>query len=505
MSKLSSVVLGLRERGIILDRGALDFIDENNISREEIEGLKIKSLILTREILERELKRLIEPVKEKIEDKKHEKENIVTKTIKEEPEAIKPCLKSSRDIPHSVIVENLNCYEPAEKNVGSFVEYFNARYNAMKNILAHRQELKNLVSIGRFTKFSNDKNISVIGLVSNISKSKNDNTILEIEDPTGRIKAIIKENKDIGEGDILNDEVLGITGSIFNGFLFVESIVLPDVPLSRAIRRVNDAVSAAFISDTHYGSKYFSQKIESRFLNWIRSSEGAQVKYLFICGDIVDGVGIYPGQEADLLVKDIYAQYALFEEFIMKIPEHIQIILCPGNHDAVRMGEPQPILPRELVPKLHDMKNVYLTTNPAYVNIHAIDSEGINVLMYHGYSFTSIVDAVPYLRQKGLQNPQHVMTYVLRRRHLAPTYGSTIAIPEKKDSLIITKIPDIFQTGDLHSHAIDNYKGITLISSSTFQNQTPFMDRVGHIANPGKVTVVDLNTRNTRCLDFTKE
>jgi len=35
------------------------------------------------------------------------------------------------------------------------------------------------------------------------------------------------------------------------------------------------------------------------------------------------------------------------------------------------------------------------------------------------------------------------MKYVLKRRHLAPTYGATIISPEKNDALVINKIPDI--------------------------------------------------------------
>ena len=359
------------------------------------------------------------------------------------------------------------------------------------------------MSIGRFTKFSNDRDVSVIGMVKGVSKSKAGNTVVDLEDPTGKIMVIVKDQSGIGEDELLNDEVIGIHGSTFNGFFYADSIVLADVPLPTGIKTVSDHVSAVFVSDLHFGSKYFNKGIEERFLKWIMSSPGAQVKYLFICGDIVDGVGIYPGQDSELLVKDIYGQYGLFEEFVKKIPGHIQVIICPGNHDVVRIGEPQPAFTREFLPNICDDDNVYLVANPSYVNIHGFGlDEGIKVLMYHGYSFTGIIDAVPYLRQKGLRYPQHVMEYVLKRRHLAPPYGATVGMPEKQDSLVISKVPDIFQTGDLHSHAIDKYKGITLISSSTFQDQTPFMDRVGHIGNPGKISVVDLHTGEAKCVDL---
>lgn len=499
MSEISEVISSLKERGIILNRETIEFITENKISQKDIDSMSLNALFLTKEFLEDKLKidcqKIAAPDYADSTKKDEESEEIqVESTIQK--------FNAAKDYPHSVRIENIYCGEPMERNVDSFVEYFNARYNAVKNILSRRQELKNLISMSRINKYTTEKNISVIGIVCGISKSKSGNTIIELEDPSGKMNALLKDQKNGTETEIIVDEIIGVRGNISEGFMFAESIVFPDIPMPTGGSKTKDPVSAAFISDLHYGSKYFSKKIESKFLKWIKSHESSRIKYIFIAGDIVDGIGIYPSQEADLLVKDIYDQYSMFEEFIMKIPEHIQIIVCPGNHDAVRMAEPQPQLPKELLLRIHDMKNVYLTTNPSFVNIHEIDSQGINVLMYHGYSFTSIIDSVPSLRQAGLRNPQNVMEYILKRRHLAPTYGSTIISPDKNDSLVINKIPDIFHTGDLHSHAIAIYKGVTLISSSTFQNQTPFMDRVGHVANPGKVTIVDLDTRNTYCIDF---
>lgn len=503
MNDASEIISCLREKGIIINRHALEYIKEKNIHRKDIETLKTESLFLTKEMLVNHFKK--DTVKSLTQKTDETTVEIIDEESRGHTEKIKNKPIDAKKSQHSVIIESPDCDEPHEISSESFTEYFNARYNILKNLLLRRPELKNPISIGRLNKFSQDKDISLIGMVSDIRKSKNDNLILVIEDATGKINALIKKQTNNVEDEIILDDVIGVKGNVSNGFMFVDSVVLADVPLPKQINKVNDSVSAVFLSDLHYGSKHFNTKIESRFLKWIKSDDASAVKYLFLVGDNVEGVGIYPNQESELVVKYIYEQYALFEEFILKIPEHIQIIICPGNHDAVRMAEPQPRLRKELVPRLYEKENVYLTTNPATVNIHAIDCQGINVLMYHGYSFTSIVDVVPYLRQNGLGNPQHVMKYLLKRRHLAPTYGSTIALPEKEDRLAITRLPDIFLTGDLHSYATDNYKGITLISASTFQNQTPFMDRVGHVANPGKVTIVDLSTREVRCIDMNNQ
>ena len=70
----------------------------------------------------------------------------------------------------------------------------------------------------------------------------------------------------------------------------------------------------------------------------------SQVKYVFVVGDLVDGVGIYPGKDKELTITDIYSQYEECATLLAKIPKHIKIIVCPGNHDAMRVAEPQPCL-----------------------------------------------------------------------------------------------------------------------------------------------------------------
>jgi len=42
-------------------------------------------------------------------------------------------------------------------------------------------------------------------------------------------------------------------------------------------------------------------------------------------GDIVDGIGAYPGQKEELIVKDIYKQYEMFSDLIEKVPDYIKV------------------------------------------------------------------------------------------------------------------------------------------------------------------------------------
>ena len=74
-------------------------------------------------------------------------------------------------------------------------------------------------------------------------------------------------------------------------------------------------------------------------------------------------------------------------------------------------------------------------------------------------------------------------------------YRITYICPIIPDHLVIDPIPDIFVMGHIHSFATGNYKGITLINSSTLQDRTDFQRRMGHKPDPGKAAVIDLNTR----------
>jgi DNA polymerase II small subunit len=94
------------------------------------------------------------------------------------------------------------------------------------------------------------------------------------------------------------------------------------------------------------------------------------------------------------------------------------------------------------------------------------------------------------------------MVDLLKRRHLAPTYGSNLLSPESEDHLVIEEKPDVFVSGHLHSHSNYSYKGVNVINSSTFQAQTDFQKRVGHEPDPGKVTLVNFKNRNTEVKQF---
>ncbi|MFB6295137.1 MAG: metallophosphoesterase, partial [Candidatus Nanohaloarchaea archaeon] len=303
--------------------------------------------------------------------------------------------------------------------------------------------------------------------------------IVYLEDPTGITKVLVEGE----EGErIVQDEVIGVSGALGDDIIFADQVVWPDVPLPGDVPSTSEEVYAAFISDIHFGSTETLNDRLDEFVNWLDSgnSYAQKIRYLFVVGDAVEGVGTYPGQEADLEVTNIYKQYDRFIDFIKRIRDDIEIIICPGNHDMVRLAEPQPPLPEEAVPELYEMDNVHLTPNPAYVRIHGHDDGGVNVLLYHGYSFDGHVDTLPHLRENAYEEPEHAMIDWLKRRHLAPIYGSNLVVPDEEDPLVIDEVPDIIAAGHTHSFACTTYKGINVVCAGTFQDQTDFQERMGH-------------------------
>jgi len=139
------------------------------------------------------------------------------------------------------------------------------------------------------------------------------------------------------------------------------------------------------------------------------------------------------------------------------------------------------------------------------INIHASkEFPGFDVLLYHGYSFDYYVSNVDAIRTNGgYDRADLIMRFLLQKRHLAPSHGSTLYIPDtKKDALIISKIPDFFITGHIHKANVSNYKNITNICCSCWQSKTTFQERVGHNPEPSRVPVVNLKTREVKMLKF---
>ncbi|HLD72800.1 MAG TPA: DNA-directed DNA polymerase II small subunit [Candidatus Nanoarchaeia archaeon] len=406
--------------------------------------------------------------------------------------------------------------KPRKYAVKDFVNIFVTRYRFLESLLRNRQELRGTLSINRVLEKKEKENVSIIGMVEEVSTTKSGHLVFNLEDLTGKIKVLVsKNNKELfNQGkELVPDEVIGINGMSSDKIIFAERIVWPDFPELPELKKSPLEEYALFISDIHVGSKMFLKQEFLKFLRWLRGETGTEaqkalaqkVKYLVIAGDLVDGIGIYPSQEEELEINDITKQYQEFVELIKQVPLDKQIIVCPGNHDLVHLAEPQPKFYKEFSACLSEVPNLTLITNPGMINIGKTKNfSGFNVLVYHGYSFDYYVNNVEPIRNNGgYTRADLIMQFLLKRRHLAPSFQSTPYFPaHAEDPLLIKKIPDIFITGHIHYCKVANHKGVTLISGSCWQSKTAFQEKMGHEPEPGRVPIVNLQTREIKILKF---
>lgn len=417
--------------------------------------------------------------------------------------------------------------------VDDFTKYFRNRLNEMRKILQGNTSLKNLVSINKIS--GNRQGISIIGIVSDKSVTKNRNLLLEVEDLTGKIRVLINANNpklyEKAE-EICLDSVLGFSGVGNKEIIFANDVVFPDTVLQERKKSPVDE-SVIFLGDLHFGSKLFLENGFSKFIDYINGKvpntpEVEKIKYLFLVGDIIAGVGVYPNQERDLILKDIEEQFLGVSQILNKVRKDIKIIISPGNHDGVRLMEPQPLLNERYAWSIYDLKNVILTGNPAYVNIGAKDNfsiqnpaediaksdvksdtqsfSGFDVLTYHGFSYPYYANTVPkFMTEKTLNFPDKIMTYLLRNRHLAPSHASVQYYPSEEDNLMIKKIPDIFVSAHTHKSAVSYYNNILVISTSSWEAKTSNQERMGNEPDFCKVPMFNLKTRAIKILDFEDE
>ena len=417
---------------------------------------------------------------------------------------------------HAGVVVIKTYQELSDKiGVDNFVSYLKSRYNFMKGLFLNRSELINSISLNRVKTKQDREGVSIIGLVSNKKITKKGNLLVTLEDPTGSVDLIINKQNEIFEDakNIVLDEVIGVTGICGQDFVFVNKVFFPDIPITNELKKTNDEVYAAFISDVHVGSRLFLKDNLLKFFDWLNGKSinllnrniGKKVKYLFVVGDLVDGVGIYPEQFKELDIKDVKEQYREAAELFSGLRKDLNIIICPGQHDALRISEPQPYLDKEIAKPMWEIENVTLVSNPCLVNIHASKNfPGFDVLMYHGASFHYYIDSIDSLRQNNARdNPTEVLKFLLKKRHLAPSHSSTLYIPYKdKDPLIIEKVPDIFVSGEMHRSSLMNYNNVSLINCSCWQGKTDYQEKTGNNPDPCRVPIMNLKTREIKIYNF---
>tara|TARA_B110000196_G_C21148626_1_gene668184 strand:+ start:62 stop:1492 length:1431 start_codon:yes stop_codon:yes gene_type:complete len=417
--------------------------------------------------------------------------------IEDNPEPPKPISRPKvADIP-PIIIERQIDKSMADGKLQSFVSLFNDRFTTLSRLVRRNPSMRDA---GPLSTLNPDEENQAIGMIAEIQSFPNGRTKVVIEDKDNRINIMLKEE----EGNplnLLNDEVIGVSGKLNRqgNLLYVNSpIVRPHLGRYREVARSEEPYIALFISDIHLGSGTFKENEWNKFISWLNGEVDYHKEwipdpgYLVIAGDAVDGIDSYPGQEDDLSITDVWEQYSTLSKSISKIPNTIQTVIMPGNHDAVRLMEPQLPLPDRVIKDFGD--NLTFTANPVLLNL-----AGVQVLCYHGKSLDDLVS----LRDLTYDNPMSMMKELLNRRHMAPVYGAkTPLAPEKQDHMLIREVPDIFVTGHVHSFGIERYNGVLMLNPGTWQAQTDYQKMMGFQPQPCRAVAVNLQTFDTQVLDF---
>ena len=340
----------------------------------------------------------------------------------------------------------------------------------------------------------------VIGMLY-AKKIWEDKALIELEDFSGRQRIYIFRKREpkafIEVTETPLDSVIGLHIRILpSGLYTIKGVFYPSVKAYG--KRAREDVFAVFTSDLHIGSVKFH---EDEFRSFIDILNGRtddyklkkiveRVKYMVIGGDLVEGVGVFPDQKKELLIRDIREQYLTAYKILRDLRQDIKVIIIPGNHDATRRSLPQPAIFEEFAKEFYSDRRFYMLGNPANIYLH-----GVNVYIYHGDFIHDLFTITPGLSR---DNIKHAISILLKTRHVAPTYGlGTLIAPEKKDLLIIPEKIDIFHVGHTHKLYVGKINNILTINSGTWQDQTNYQKIYGIIPDPLKVPIVNLKTMET--------
>ncbi|MEM2975460.1 MAG: DNA-directed DNA polymerase II small subunit [Candidatus Bathyarchaeia archaeon] len=505
--KLQRAVSYAISYGYQLDREAFEFLhlisktgDPERIVEaavKKFESQQEKPLFINRLFLEEIIKETVPATKEEAP--------VSSSTLQESKRAFCPYAKN---VPTNLrVLMDSTDKVCTNGSIEDYLSYFRDRFKRLQRLLKQRIDLRDAISISEARRSAANSRVKVVGMIME-KREANQRIILRIEDLEAAITVIMPRNAspELMEKAraLLLDQVVCVQLIKGRNDLFIaEDFILPETP-QKVPNKCAEPVYAVLTSDLHVGSKLFMKECFNRFLLWLNGKYGdsrlkeiaSHVKYVIIAGDIVDGIGVYPRQVKELAVKDVDKQYQLAAELIEQIPDYIELIIIPGNHDAARKALPQPALPERYVELLCKTRKVYSFSDPCIISLH-----GVELLLYHGRSLDDVFASIPNMRATA---PAKAMEFLLRSRHLAPIYGQRTPIaPETQDLLVIERIPDIFHAGHVHVLQYSNYRGTLIVNSGAWQLQTDYQKKMGLEPTPGIVPVVNLQTLEVTPISFT--
>ena len=245
----------------------------------------------------------------------------------------------SADIPTSI--EKQIEKSMSDGKLESYVSLFNDRFASLSRLVRRNPSMRDA---GTLSQLNPDEENQVVGMIAEINTFANGKIKVTIEDKTSRLNLMLSETDGIPL-NLINDEVIGVSGKLNRqgNMLFVNSPIYAHLGRYREPSRAEEPYIALFVSDKHLGSGTFKEAEWDKFVSWLNGELDYNKEwipnpgYLVVAGDAVDGIDSYPGQEADLSITDVWEQYSVLSQSVSKIPNMIQTVIMPGNHDAVRL------------------------------------------------------------------------------------------------------------------------------------------------------------------------
>jgi DNA polymerase II small subunit len=442
-------------------------------------------------------KQLQRIIKDLVKEKAHQKNYLINQDDLETFLGIKE--EADLKVDYKILSDPSLKITSAE-GINGYNSLFSSRFAKLKKIISSRPESKMVKSSALIIGSKTNEDVYVCGLVSERISERNI-TKLVLDDPTGSIEIIVFDNELQKTADsLLNDQfVMARIATGKNGGFITKDLIVPDIPDHQANRSESETY-VVFLSDLHIGSKFFMEDEFKEFVSWLSSPDpiARKIHFIVIGGDLVDGVGIYPNQDKELLQQTIEEQLEKTNELLSQIPKHIKVFIIPGNHDPGRRALPQPAIPEKYHPPLWDHENFVMLGNPSTVSLN-----GVKVMIFHGQSIDDIVKTTPGL---SYDKPADVMRHLLMARHVSPIFGSQTPIaPELEDMMVVDEIPDILHVGHVHVVDLDMYRGVLLVNSGAWQSQTLFQASVGITPTPGLAVIVNLKNFKVFYKDFKSE
>lgn len=237
-----------------------------------------------------------------------------------------------------------------ELTAGDFAAFYKTKLEKIAEILLQRTQ-KNFLSINKLD--NTRQEVYVLGIVKDIKNKEK--TIVELEDLTGSVQAVLEN-----QGDLELDDVVAIRAASGGKTIFGHQIVYPDIPLRKP---ATGRGRACFISDLHLNEAPIPAF--EKFLHWFEK-QGADT--LFVAGDVGE-----PGT---------------FQDMISRYCAGKTVFVIPGEVDK---DEEYPQTPLDFT-----KKNIVALSNPAM-----LEFGGLRILLVHNME-------ISMLKKRYLGRPRQI-------------------------------------------------------------------------------------------------